>query len=77
VLVDGGDDETLKNLANLKGLRTIPPGFSRGLRLPGEDFEDEALAELDELPESVARRDDEIVWPYFTRVSMSTCLIRP
>ncbi|KAG1754810.1 ATP-dependent RNA helicase [Suillus paluster] len=30
----------------IKGLRTIPPGFSRGLRLPGDDPEDEAFASL-------------------------------
>lgn len=32
-----------------KGLRTVPPGFSRGLRLPGEEIEDETLAELDDI----------------------------
>jgi len=26
-----------------KGLRSIPPGFSRGLRLPGDPVEDEEL----------------------------------
>ncbi|KAG7099859.1 hypothetical protein E1B28_001664 [Marasmius oreades] len=32
------------------GLRTIPPGFSRGLRLPGDDVEDDVLIhELDEM----------------------------
>ncbi|KAG0707535.1 ATP-dependent RNA helicase [Suillus ampliporus] len=30
----------------IKGLRTAPPGFSRGLRLPGDDPEDEALTSL-------------------------------
>lgn len=29
------------NLKDLKGLRTIPPSFSRGLRFPGEPTEDE------------------------------------
>ncbi|KAG1774053.1 ATP-dependent RNA helicase [Suillus placidus] len=34
--------------APIKGLRTIPPGFSRGLRLSGDDLEDEALTALDD-----------------------------
>ncbi|OAX42662.1 ATP-dependent RNA helicase [Rhizopogon vinicolor AM-OR11-026] len=33
---------------SIKGLRTVPPGFSRGLRLPGDDAEEEALASLDD-----------------------------
>ncbi|KIJ66348.1 hypothetical protein HYDPIDRAFT_86124 [Hydnomerulius pinastri MD-312] len=50
----GLDDVLLSSTQNgapeesTKGLRTIPPGFSRGLRLPGEELEDESLAELDE-----------------------------
>ncbi|KII94033.1 hypothetical protein PLICRDRAFT_171718 [Plicaturopsis crispa FD-325 SS-3] len=33
-----------------KGLRTIPPGFHRGLRLPGEEVDDDdVLAELDSI----------------------------
>lgn len=32
----------------VKGLRSIPPGFSRGLRRPGEELEDESLATLEE-----------------------------
>ncbi|KAK1233069.1 Antiviral helicase ski2 [Marasmius sp. AFHP31] len=36
-----------------KGLRTVPPGFSRGLRLPGDDVQEEELIhELDEAQES-------------------------
>ena len=31
-----------------KGLRTVPPGLSRGLRLPGDDTEETGLLELDE-----------------------------
>ncbi|KAG2156698.1 ATP-dependent RNA helicase, partial [Suillus bovinus] len=32
----------------IKGLRTVPPGFSRGLRLSGDDKEDEMLTSLDD-----------------------------
>lgn len=32
----------------IKGLRTVPPGFSRGLRLSADDLEDEALTSLDD-----------------------------
>ncbi|KAL0576871.1 Antiviral helicase ski2 [Marasmius crinis-equi] len=40
-------------LSGKRGLRTVPPGFSRGLRLPGDDAEeDELINELDELRES-------------------------
>ncbi|KAH7886164.1 ATP-dependent RNA helicase [Phlebopus sp. FC_14] len=35
-----------------KGLRTVPPGFSRGLRLPGDEVEDEKLAALEDSPQS-------------------------
>lgn len=51
----GGLDEVLFSSAqtgiseeSVKGLRTVPPGFSRGLRLAGEEPEDEALTALDE-----------------------------
>lgn len=51
----GGLDEVLFSSAqtgtseeSVKGLRTIPPGFSRGLRLAGEEPEDEALTVLEE-----------------------------
>jgi hypothetical protein len=34
----------------MKGLRTVPPGFSRGLRLPGEeDAENDDILALDEI----------------------------
>lgn len=54
----GGLDDVLLSSAqtgiseeSVKGLRTVPPGFSRGLRLAGEEPEDEALAALeDSLP---------------------------
>lgn len=49
----GGLDEALKESADpveldksVKGLRTIPPGFTRGLRLPGDDPDDEILGDL-------------------------------
>lgn len=45
ILSESGDDST----ESRKGLRTIPPGFARGLRLPGDSFDDEALAELEEI----------------------------
>ncbi|KAI9570217.1 ATP-dependent RNA helicase [Boletus coccyginus] len=51
----GGLDEVLLSSAQIgisedsaKGLRTIPPGFSRGLRLAGEEPEDETLTALEE-----------------------------
>ncbi|KAF9021753.1 translation repressor [Hymenopellis radicata] len=55
----GGLDDVLLNLdASVengevkKGLRTIPPGFSRGLRLPGDEIENDVLLELDDAVES-------------------------
>ena len=59
MLINAGDgDEQEKTL---KGLRTIPPGFSRGLRLPGEEIEEEYLEQLDELPHSNSLQNDNIV----------------
>jgi antiviral helicase SKI2 len=50
----GGIDDVLPNTGNgltandgKKGLRTIPPGFSRGLRLPGDETDDDGLLSLD------------------------------
>lgn len=61
----GLDDVLLNSDASLdvteikKGLRTIPPGFSRGLRLPGDELEDDALLDLDDAVESkFESRDD-------------------
>ena len=58
----GGLDEVLRSSTqtgiseeSVKGLRTIPPGFSRGLRLAGEEPEDEALTSLGESPPSANR----------------------
>lgn len=51
----GGLDEVLLSSAQIgiaeesvKELRSIPPGFSRGLRLAGEEPEDETLIALEE-----------------------------
>ncbi|KAF8140636.1 ATP-dependent RNA helicase [Boletus edulis] len=63
----GGLDEVLLSSTqtgiseeSVKGLRTIPPGFSRGLRLAGEESEDEALADLEEsLPSAGGELDQE------------------
>jgi antiviral helicase SKI2 len=42
-LVQNGD------LSVAKGLRTVAPGLSRGLRLPGESVDDDELMALEEL----------------------------
>jgi antiviral helicase SKI2 len=44
-----------------RGLKTIPPGFTRGLRLPGDEGQDENLAELDEVLVINHRKDLEEV----------------
>ena len=36
-------------LAGREGIRTIPPGFTRGLRLPGEGEDDAGLDGLDRI----------------------------
>lgn len=43
--------EELENefVAEGKGIRTIPPGFTRGLRLPGEGEDEAGLDELDRI----------------------------
>lgn len=56
----GGMEDALKDSVAIKhlgedskGLKRIPPGFSRGLRFPGEnteDEDDEELASLDTRP---------------------------
>ncbi|KAJ7292904.1 ATP-dependent RNA helicase [Mycena rebaudengoi] len=57
------------------GLKTVPPGFTRGLRLSGED--DPNLLDLDDIRDPVVAEDDLVVdtTPYFdevTEVSTST-----
>ncbi|KAH9486365.1 Putative ATP-dependent RNA helicase [Psilocybe cubensis] len=37
-----------KNTEQPKGIRTIPPGFERGLRLPGDPVEDENLVDFEQ-----------------------------
>lgn len=46
---------------SVKGLRSIPPGFSRGLRRPGEELEDESLATLEESLSSKATASGDLV----------------
>jgi antiviral helicase SKI2 len=43
-----------------KGLRVIAPGLSRGLRLPGEDTEDDTLKELDGLTSTKPAKGAEV-----------------
>jgi antiviral helicase SKI2 len=47
----GGLDDLSAGLSNSKpinkGLRTVPPGFSRGLRLPGEISDGHELLAID------------------------------
>jgi hypothetical protein len=50
------DPKTLGKEA--KGLRSIPPGFSRGLRLPGDPVEDEELVAID--PEETGVLDETV-----------------
>ncbi|KAN0100273.1 DSHCT (NUC185) domain containing protein [Tylopilus felleus] len=66
----GGLDEVLLSSTQTgvseetpKGLRTIPPGFSRSLRLAGEEPEDEALAALEESLPSANRELDQEAHP--------------
>ncbi|KIM88714.1 hypothetical protein PILCRDRAFT_2912 [Piloderma croceum F 1598] len=57
VLMDPEDENKLNG--KRKGLRTVPPGFTRGLRLPGDESQDESLVELDEVSVTNHRRDIE------------------
>jgi hypothetical protein len=54
VLMDPEDENKLNG--KRKGLRTVPPGFTRGLRLPGDESQDESLVELDEVSVTNHRR---------------------
>ncbi|KAK0199046.1 antiviral helicase [Armillaria mellea] len=56
VLLD--PDASLDLDTSKKGLRTVPPGFSRGLRLPGEELDDDALLALDELIPTKSSTDE-------------------
>lgn len=64
----GGLDDILTGLgdgsaadAPKKGLRTIPPGFTRGLRLPDDEVEDDSLVSLDEIERPVDSQVDDTV----------------
>ena len=58
--MDTGDGDKVDG--KRKGLRTVPPGFARGLRLPGDESQDdETLATLDEIPVTGGRYDAEQV----------------
>ena len=43
-----------------KGLRTTPPGLSRGLRLPGDDQDDEYLSEINAISKRSSLNDQEV-----------------
>ncbi|KAK0208953.1 antiviral helicase [Desarmillaria ectypa] len=47
-----------------KGLRTVPPGFCRGLRLPGEEPDDDTLLALNELTLIKPSTDEDSTVPY-------------
>ncbi|KAF9469690.1 antiviral helicase [Collybia nuda] len=47
--------------SNIKGLRTIPPGFTRGLRLPGDDEEEEEILGLDDLQTRGSKLSEDMV----------------
>jgi antiviral helicase SKI2 len=74
----GGLDEVLLSSTQTgvseetpKGLRTIPPGFSRSLRLAGEEPEDEALAALEESLPSANRELVSVLSTNFPQKSKS------
>jgi len=46
-LEDLAVDGLSTRVANSKDLKTIPPGFSRGLRFPGESIEDDEITSID------------------------------
>ncbi|KAI6047978.1 ATP-dependent RNA helicase [Pisolithus marmoratus] len=60
----GGLDDVLLSSKtgqlNERGLRTIPPGLSRGLRLPGDEVEDETLVALEDSMLSKAADGDPV-----------------
>jgi hypothetical protein len=69
VLIERGDLSAPTK--GIKGLRTVPPGFSRGFHLPGDEVEDESLLALDEMPDLASHQEYEMV---FTR--FHSCLYR-
>jgi antiviral helicase SKI2 len=48
-------------VAEGKGIRTIPPGFTRGLRLPGEEEDEAGLDGLDRIQKSLAVGQGDLV----------------
>jgi hypothetical protein len=70
----GGLEEVIPDLTDLasnkriKGMRTVAPGLSRGLRLPGEEPEEPLLDELEELDEEARDQDgdvnDTVCWTF-------------
>ena len=61
------------NQRDRKGLRTIPPGFSRGLRLPGEAGDDEALVSIEDDSGRPRRADDGVHLHHFTLNELIRC----
>lgn len=61
------------NQRNRKGLRTIPPGFSRGLRLPGDVGDDEALLSIEDESRRPRRADDGVHLHPFTLNGLIRC----
>ena len=59
VLVDPEDGGRLSGRP--KGLRTVPPGFARGLRLSDDEGQDETFAALEEIPVAGQSEDAEEV----------------
>ena len=61
----GGLDGLSANSSNgksvSKGLRMVPPGFSRGLRLPGEASDDHEVLDIDsETPETLDQGEEAV-----------------
>lgn len=82
----GGLDEVLGDLdaigsgESTKGLKTIPPGFSRGLRLPGDDpdVDDlDALRDDCEADEEVPLVCKQSAGGPFSRISQSSTGVHP
>ena len=62
----GLEDTVLEGLkdgfvAEGKGIRKIPPGFVRGLRLPGEGEDETGLEELDKIQEHLPAGQGNVV----------------
>ena len=61
----GGLDDLSADSSNgkssRKGLRTVPPGFSRGLRLPGEISDDDDLLAIDRDSPETLDEGEEVV----------------